>query len=233
MAHEPLSRLKPPDQLDTVHDVGEPTDIVAATPGEKPRLEWTVTDLDLKSAPHTEVFLPGLWKRMHDDGTFKMFFHEGPDMTFWQFVAALSLPTERVQIVVGHDTDGTAKEHAGLLLLNHLCLTGKVKRAVGNFLFFREYWNRHDTADLARAVFNHWYGVMDFDVIVGITPRQNKAAIQFIKRIGFQIVGDVPMFTSYEGEPSASAISYMTRAQWRKRYHPDQPVEEDRPVTSE
>lgn len=227
MEREPVRRIPPPPDVATQQEeiVREeervrPPKVAGARPS---RLEWVVSDLDMKVAPHMEVFMPGLWKRMHDDDTFKMFFHEGPEMSFVQFGAALTNPLERLQIVVGHDADGTAKEHAGLLILNHILVTEKVKRAVGNFLFFREYWNRHDTDDLARAVLNHWFGVLDFDVISGITPRQNRAAIQFIKRAGFQIVGDVPMFTTYDGEPSASAVSYMTRKMWQERYQPQQP----------
>jgi len=215
MMAEPLSRLQPPDQNPSTEERVRPSPVAGAGTGKK--LEWVITDFDAVKMPGMEVFLPGMWKRMHDDGTFAMFFHEGPEMSFTQFGAILASPTDRVQLIIGHDADGTAVEHAGMLILNHILINDQVKRAVGNFMFFREYWHRHDSMELGRAVLDHWFGVMGFDVIAGLTPRANRAAIQFIKRLGFQIVGDVPNFTTYEGKPSASATSFMTREIWAKR----------------
>lgn len=211
---EPLSNLQPPDMRDTIT---EERVRPAPTAGAHEKLEWVIVDYNAATMPGAEVFLPGLWKRMHDDGTFKMFFHEGPEMNFCQFGAILASPSERVQLVIGHDAEGNAKEHAGLLILTHILANDVVKRAVGNFLFFHEYWNHHATMDLGRAVLDHWFGKMEFDVIAGTTPRANRAAISFIKRLGFQIIGDIPDFTMYEGVRCASANSFMTRDMWTKR----------------
>lgn len=210
---EPLSKLKPPD---AVGATGTDEKVIPFQKTGK-SLEWVIVDYNAVTMPGAETFLPGLWKRMHDDGTFGMFFHEGPDMNFCQFGAILASPIDKIQLVIGHDEAGTAKEHAGMLILNHILFNDVVKRAVGNFLFFHEYWNRHDTLALGQAVLDHWFGVMGFDIIAGVTPRANRAAIAFIKRIGFQIVGDVPNFTTYDGKPCASATSFMTREMWSKR----------------
>lgn len=209
---EPLSNLQPPD-MDAIAERVRPSPVA----GAHGKLEWVIVDYNPATMPGAEVFLPGLWKRMHDDGTFGMFFHEGPDMSFCQFGAILASPLDRVQLVVGHDAQGTAVEHAGMLILAHILRNDIVKRAVGNFLFFKEYWHRHDSLELGRAVLDHWFGVMDFDVIAGVTPRLNRAAVAFIKRLGFQIMGDVPNFTMYEGKRCASASSYMTREMWAAR----------------
>lgn len=211
---EPLSKLKPPDTTtQTQTDASVKHQYPVAGEGEK--REWVIVDYDAKTMPGSEVFLPGLWKRMHDDGTFAMFFHEGPEMNFVQFGAFLTHSDERVQLIIGHDEEGNAKEHAGILVLRNIFISDQVKRAVGNFLFFREYWDRHDTQQLGQAVLDHWFGTMGFDVIAGVTPRTNRAAIAFIKRLGFQLIGDVPNFTLYDGKPSASATSFMTKAMWQ------------------
>jgi len=211
---EPLSRLQPPDAGVSEERV-RPSPVAGAVGGEK--LEWVLTDFDAARMPGLEIFLPGMWKRMHDDGTFGMFFHEGPEMSFVQFGAILASPADKVQLIIGHDANGDAKEHAGMVILNHVFVNDQVKRAVGNFMFFREYWHRHDSMELGRAVMDHWFLTMGFDVIAGLTPRANRAAIQFIKRLGFQVVGDVPNFTVYEGKPSASVTSFMTREMWTKK----------------
>lgn len=213
---EPLSKLKPPPALDTsASQMDAPVTYPTAAAGEK--REWVIINYDAKTMPGSEIFLPGLWKRMHDDGTFAMFFHEGPEMNFVQFGAFLTHSDELVQLIVGHDAEGNAKEHAGILVLRNIFISDQVKRAVGNFLFFREYWDRHDTQQLGQAVLDHWFGTMSFDVIAGVTPRTNRAAISFIKRLGFQMIGDVPNFTVYDGKPSASATSFMTKAMWQAR----------------
>lgn len=211
---EPLSRLQPPSSGgDTAEEKAWPAPTAAST-GEK--LEWSIIDLNLATSIGMEVFLPGLWRRMHEDGTFPMFFHEGPEMNFLQFGALIaSLSSDRrVQLIVGSDKDGNMREHAGLVILEHIFVHEKVKRAVGNFLFFHEYWHRHDSLELGYAVMNHWFLTMGFDVIGGLTPRANRAALQFIKRLGFQIVGDIPNFTIYDGKPSASATSFLTKEMW-------------------
>jgi hypothetical protein len=208
---EPLSKLTPPDGTE---ERVRPAPVVGA--GIEKR-EWVITDFDATKMPGTEIFLPGLWKRMHDDGTFGMFFHEGPDMSFIQFGAVLTNPGSRIQVIVGHDAEGNAKEHAGMLMLDHILMNDTVKRAVGNFLFFKEYWHRHDSLEIGHAVMAHWFFNMGFDVIAGITPRANRAAIAFIKRLGFQVVGDIPDFTTYDGKVSASATSFMTKDMWIKK----------------
>src|SRR5208282_6824403 len=99
---EPLSRLQPPpsDNETLADERVRPVPVAGAT-GAK--LEWVVVAYDPKVMPGTEIFLPGLWKRMHDDGTFGMFFHEGPDMNFVQFGAVLADTSNQVvQLVIGH-----------------------------------------------------------------------------------------------------------------------------------
>jgi hypothetical protein len=218
--NEPMSKLPPPPDAAATNATAAPADgkvlPFAHSPGKV--AEWVVVDYNPAVMPGAEIFLPGLWKRMHDDGTFGMFFHEGPEMNFCQFGAIIaSVMDRKVQLVIGHDAEGTAIEHAGLLMLEHILYNDTVKRAVGNFLFFHEYWHRQDSLQLGHAVLNHWFGVMDFDVIAGVTPRGNRAAIAFIKRLGFQIVGDIPGFTIYDGKPCASASSFMTREMWAAR----------------
>lgn len=205
---EPLSKLKPPDTMRATEEKAVPFHKT----GES--LEWMLVDFDATKMPGMETFLPGVWERMHKDGTFEMFFHEGPNINFIQFGAIMTDPANKIQLVGGYDKDGTAKEHAGIVMLTHILVNDVVKRAVGNFLFFHEYWHRADSLSLGHAVLDHWFGKMEFDVIAGITPRANRAAITFIKRLGFQVVGDVPGFTMYEGKPCASATSFMTRQMW-------------------
>ena len=200
---EPMSKLRPPGDnggvAEHVHEV------------RKSRLEWVVVDLDLRVANGGETFLPGLWRRMHEDGTFSMFFHEGPESNFYNFMSMLSTLGEMLQLIVGHDEQGNAVEHAGFTLLRNVLQHEKCRRALGNFCFFKEYWNRHDSRDLGMTVLRDWFETKQADTIAGTTPSANHAALRFIKRLGFRVIGEVPSFTLYQGEQCASVVSYMTK----------------------
>lgn len=214
MTTEPLSNLRPPDTTDA--SIPSAADAKARPAGSSKVKEWVIVDYNPRTFPGGEIFLPGLWKRMHDDETFEMFFHEGPQMGFWDFVNVLSGAADtKVQLVIGHDADGNAIEHAGLVMLNHILFTPAVHRAVGNFLFFHDYWNRHDSEDLGWAVLNNWFGVLDADTIAGLTPELNRAALLFVKRLGFKESGRVPDFTTYGQGACATVTTYMTRDMWK------------------
>ena len=164
---EPLSKMTPPTGTDAPTK-GTKTRVVEIP--RRPHLDWRLLDYDAKLAVGGDIFLPGLWRRMHDDGTFQLFFHEGPEMNFWQFVSSLSDPNEKVQLVIGFDEEQKAVEHAGLVILNRILVNDKIKRACGNFLFFREYWHREDSLELGWVVLNNWFGVHKADTIAGTTP---------------------------------------------------------------
>src|SRR4029077_16127385 len=217
---EPLSKLQPPG---STADSSTPVNGANVSAGVTSKVkEWVITDYNPRTFPGGEIYLPGLWKRMHDDLTFEMFFHEGPTMGFWDFVNLLSNPSSKIQLVIGHDAEGNAVEHAGLLMLEHIMFTPILHRAVGSFMFFHEYWNRHDSEELGWAVINHWFGVLDADTIAGITPADNRAALLFIKRIGFREIGRIPDFTVYAQGACAAVSTYMSREMWKaahlKRY---------------
>lgn len=203
--------LPPPPPASTSEPIEMPTPVAADQ-----KREWSIIDYDPKVMPGTEVFLPGLWERMHRDGTFEMFYHEGPNMNFTQFGASLASADKRVQLVLGYDSEGNATEHAGLVILTDILDCPQTKRAAGNFMFFKEYWNRSDSLALGTAVIRHWFEEMKFDVIFGVTPKQNRAAIMFIHRLGFQQVGEIPAFTIYKGQRCPAVINCMTKERWNK-----------------
>lgn len=202
-------RIPPPPDASGV------VSIDTAKTAKGPQREWLIVDYTPQTFAGGEVFLPGLWKRMHDDNTFELFFHEGPEMNFWQFVALLSEPSRKVQLVLGHNEKGDFVEHAGFVILDQILNAPGLRRAVGNFVFFKEYWNRHDSLDLGWAVLNHWFGKLDADNITGVTPEPNRAAIMFAKRLGFVEAARIPDFTVFGPMPCAGVFTYMTRQMWR------------------
>lgn len=163
-----------------------------------------------------EVFLPGLWKQLKDEGVFEMFFHDHPELTFGQFVQALSNPAERLDVICEVAEDGvTITSLAALALLTQITVTPLLKRAIGNFLLFRKYWDHRESTVIGRVILDDWF--KEFDVIGGMTPKLNRAALSFVHRMGFRSVGEVPEFCSYLGERCNAILTCMRKSEWETR----------------
>ena len=166
--------------------------------------------------PQGEVILPGIWKRLHDEKIFGMFFHDRPDITFGQFVNALSVLTEKVEVICELDDDGVIVDSAALTILTQIMVTPLIKRAIGNFLLFRKYWNGDDSIDIGRIGLRHWFTDFGLDIIVGTTPKLNRAALAYVHRLGFTSIGEIPDFASYKGQKCPTIISHLTKAEWER-----------------
>ena len=166
--------------------------------------------------PDGETLLPGLWRQLHDEGIFEMFFHDYPDLSFGQFVKCLSNPEEQLDAVVEVDSEGNITNLAALALLTQILLAPKVHRAIGNFLLFRKYWDHRESGVIGRVILSHWFGndKLALGVVAGVTPKLNRAALSFVHRMGFKSSGEIPDFCSYKGEVCPGVITRMTRAEW-------------------
>ena len=62
--------------------------------------------------------------------------------------------------------------------------------AFGHFCFMREC---HDTVDdIGRQIMSYWTGPLGVDYVMGVVPGFNDRAMDFVQRIGFKRVGEVP-----------------------------------------
>jgi RimJ/RimL family protein N-acetyltransferase len=165
--------------------------------------------------PQGEILLPGLWKRLHDEGVFEMFFHDFPELTFGQFVQVLSNPTERMDVIVEQDEAGNIIDTVGLSLLTQIVEKPEMKRGVGNFLLFRKYWDGKASLEIGDTILANWFDHLGMDVIAGVTPKMNHAALKYIHRLGFQSVGEIPDFCLYRGQRCPAVVSHMSRVEWR------------------
>ena len=187
-----------------------PPDLATAAAADAPR-RYIVLPSRADLVPQGERILPGLWQRLHDEGIFETFFHDWPEMTFGQFVVALSNPLDRVSVVCEIDGADAIIDTAGIGLLTQVCQTATLHRALGNFLFFKRYWGPESKV-IGRTLLDSWYA--DFDIIAGTTPAANHRAIHFIRSLGFREVGSIPDFAMYQGERCASVVSSQTRREW-------------------
>jgi len=85
----------------------------------------------------------------------------------------------------------------------------KPESATGHFCFFRSSWGTY-TETLGHAILKYWFKETDgkkqfpFDVIIGMTPENNKHAVKFIKELGFIVIGTIPHL-------DYGVISYLER----------------------
>lgn len=158
-----------------------------------------------------EVVLPLIYKQMKDEGTFEMFFHDFPDLTFGQFVRVLSEASEQVHAVCLMEGE-QIRDIAALAMLTDVRVTDTVKRALGNFLLFKSYWGSDDAARVGAVILDAWF--QHLNVVAGVTPELNERALRFIERMGFVRLGTIPNFAAYRGKPCGSVATFLTRRLW-------------------
>ena len=88
--------------------------------------------------------------------------------------------------------------------------------AWAHFGFLKSAWGE-DALEFGRMILNYWFqfpsgsGGYLFDLICGHTPTDNRSAIAFIAKLGFIIVGEIPLlYRAAEGRTGA-IFSYLTR----------------------
>lgn len=160
---------------------------------------------------HGEIILPVLWKQMHDEGSFEMFFHDFPALTFGQFVRLLSEPNEEVHAVCAMEGD-TIMDVAAIAMLTDIRITGEIRRALGNFLLFKKYWDSEQSTKIGLQILDGWFAHLD--TVAGVTPVTNERALRFAHKMGFVSVGVLPDFASYRGAPCGSMITFQTKKMW-------------------
>jgi len=161
-----------------------------------------------------ETVLPLIWKQMHEEGTFDMFFHDFPELNFGAFVRVLSEPNEQVHAVCVMQGDAVV-DIAAISMLTDIRYTELVKRALGNFLLFKKYWGHEDATRIGAIILDTWF--KDLETVGGVTPELNDRALRFIEEMGFTRLGVIPGFSSYRGEQCGSVATYQTRRMWMQR----------------
>lgn len=87
--------------------------------------------------------------------------------------------------------------------------------ALGNFALLKTVWGAR-AIEIGEMVLNLWFhmehgGEMLWQTIGGVTPSANRRAIAFIRRLGFTLVGEIPV-----GDDRLT-VSHLTRGQFYGR----------------
>lgn len=169
---------------------------------------------DLALAPYpTEKVLAEGYLRFEQEGTLDSIFHQGPS-TLTNFLTQFVKEQQAILTFL------KGNQHIGFAWFNYLSTIGnsKAKKAEAGMAFFRKTHPRD--ALLACAMGTDWvFEELNVDVMFGVTPEKNKAAVKFFKRLGRDFYGPIPLFTCFPDgnggyEPCGAYVSAMTRGKW-------------------
>jgi ribosomal protein S18 acetylase RimI-like enzyme len=159
--------------------------------------QWTLPD---------ELIL-SIARQCEQEGTFKRVFYEGHIRTPEDFLAMMQKPANVPAFLF------RGQEPLGFAWMNGIA--GNV--AFAHFCFLKASWGR-DTDKMGRILLSYW---MSFDtgagplldVIFGTVPATNERAVNYVQRLGFVRLGEVPMVMkdAYTGDRASAVILYYSR----------------------
>jgi hypothetical protein len=158
---------------------------------------WTMTD-DLVAS---------VFDLLVDQGLVDTVFRDGTMQSQEQFLKFCKNP-QRVLCFIADE-----KECVGLAWL----MPVSDHHAFAHFCFLKNIWGSR-TSEVANLILDYWFsfGGDDplLDVIIGVIPADNRMANNFLRRINWTTLGEIPhMFRDPFGVKSDALIHYVTREQ--------------------
>lgn len=112
--------------------------------------------------------------------------------------------------------DGDQADLAGMGWIDTKTKVGNGFKYECSFMFFREFQNTTMPLRFARMMVDFCFEHLGAILLCGTTPVANLPAMRFIKPAGFSVLGIMPSFCTWQGEPCGAALSYLTREMWEK-----------------
>lgn len=181
-----------------------------ATPrSPRPRRVPTLEVLDIRAHPGglDAIDLQALWERLEDDGLTRHVFHDGSVGDAGAFIAFAGAPGRAFYAVYA---DG---DPAALFWLD-----GRAGRSARiHFAVLRDYFG--SPARIIGFYVTDWLlsvsgsdGRPLIEVLVGVTPRTNGAALGLVRDLGFTVLGVIPHAAPMaNGRSTGAVVSYLTR----------------------
>jgi hypothetical protein len=95
--------------------------------------------------------------------------------------------------------------------------SGLMTKAIGSFVFFKDYQKPAYTDPFCDLAFNYWFETLGIDTLVGLTPEPNRLSSIFIKRHGMDEICRIPQYTTFDGKVCAGIVSCLTKEGYRAR----------------
>lgn len=113
--------------------------------------------------------------------------------------------------------DLSTKEYVGIGWVTQTEESDQIKKGFAAFAFFREFHTMALTSIFGKMALSHWFNLLNYDIIWGLTPATNKAAKRYCERIGLKYVASLPNFTSRRGQITDGLICMITRDQFNEQ----------------
>ena len=160
---------------------------------------WTFTDTEIKS----------YFYYMQQEKTAKKVFHGGAVKDSSQFLTYLKSPANHTIIIINEE-----RQPIMLAWLNGV----EDKRAWFSFNVFKNFWGKKSIEAICLAR-DYWMNMQDnrgqfiFNVLMGVTPSNNRLALRMMKLCGATSLEEIPDFMTnfWTGERVGGIFSYFGR----------------------
>jgi RimJ/RimL family protein N-acetyltransferase len=158
-----------------------------------------------------EEALIAIYKRLKAEDLWDIVFHEDAGVTLLKFMNFFCEGRALLQILAITDAKGYIEPIGVSWVGDITTCAGILTRGIGSFLFFKEYQKPMYTDQFSEMILDYWFNALKLDIIVGVTPEPNRAALIYVKRAGFKECGRIPKYTTFKGEAVTGIITSMTK----------------------
>lgn len=153
--------------------------------------EWTLPD----------HFVVSVFRQIKQEKNFELVFYEGQIRSEDDFLSMMKSPANAPVFLL---RNGVA---AGVAWLNGF----SANLAYGHFCFLAA--DDRDTVKMGKSIVSYWLSFPQLEFVMGVIPSFNRRAIEFVKKLGFKEVGDVPQMikNTYGEDRAAAVILYLSR----------------------
>jgi hypothetical protein len=157
----------------------------------------------------SDVILAHAYLRFRADGQLEQIFSEGIPSLTW-FLQHYG----QAQVLSCFIEESSRMDLVGLGWLNTLTEAGPQNRKADcGMAFFRGV--RHEKMMFGQMMLEWAFEDAGLSVLYGTTPAPHRRALMFSQMLGFKLIGPLPEYTLWEGQPCAAWISCLTKEQWQ------------------
>jgi hypothetical protein len=172
--------------------------------------DGTYRDGELIVAPHpSESMLAFAFVRFEHEDLLRWIFYEGVPSAR-NFISYLMERETLACYRQRPDSPGAELCGLGWLVLSDQ-LTNPFRKGEIGIGFFK---GQKDIRRFGEIMTTWAFDNLKVSAIYGTTPEPNRAALAYIRRLGFEMFGPVPNFCTWEGKPVAAWISAITKEKW-------------------
>lgn len=167
-----------------------------------------------KAGPLKEESLAILYNKLHEEDLWDIVFHEDPSISLLNFMNFFSDGKALLQVLT-LTYDDKVVDSVGMSWVADISVCGGVlTRAIGSFVFFKDYQKPPYTDTFGAMVLKFWFEKLGLDLVVGVTPEPNRAAALYARRMGFKEVARLPGYTTYQGAVVTGIVTSMSKMEY-------------------